>query len=72
VVKAFIGDKEVFEKEIDIKRVSERVGDGVLEEELRRRKIKEAKEAAKRVRELFSRILEEEIVNRINKARKER
>ena len=72
MVKAFIGDKEVFEKEIDIKRVSERVGDGVLEEELRRRKIKEAKEAAKRVRELFSRILEEEIVNRINKARKER
>jgi post-segregation antitoxin (ccd killing protein) len=43
-----------------------------LEEELRKRKIKEVEEAAKRAGELFSRIPEEEIVNRIKKARKER
>jgi post-segregation antitoxin (ccd killing protein) len=43
-----------------------------LEEELRRRKMEEVEEAAKRVGELFSRIPEEEIVNWIKKARKER
>jgi Arc/MetJ-type ribon-helix-helix transcriptional regulator len=43
-----------------------------LEEELKKRKIKEVEEAAKRAGELFSRIPEEEIVNRIKKARKER
>jgi antitoxin CcdA len=43
-----------------------------LEEELRRRKMEEVEEAARRVGELFSRIPEEEIVNWIKKARKER
>ncbi|RSN72341.1 MAG: hypothetical protein DSO07_00865 [Thermoproteota archaeon] len=43
-----------------------------LEEELRRRKMEEVEEAAKRVGELFSRIPEEEIVNWIREARKER
>jgi predicted transcriptional regulator len=43
-----------------------------LEEELRRRKIKEVDKAANRVGELFSRIPEKEIVNWIKKARKER
>jgi post-segregation antitoxin (ccd killing protein) len=41
-----------------------------LEEELRKKKIEEAKEAAKRLGEFFSKISEEDIVKCIKKSRK--
>jgi post-segregation antitoxin (ccd killing protein) len=43
-----------------------------LEEELRRRKLEDAREAAKRVGEFFSKLSEEEIVEWIKMARRER
>jgi len=43
-----------------------------LEEELRKRKLEEAREAAKRIGEFFSKIPEEEIVEWIKMTRKER
>jgi antitoxin CcdA len=54
--------------DISISRVVRRA----LEEELRRRKLEDAREAAKRVGEFFSKLSEEEIVKWIKMARRER
>jgi post-segregation antitoxin (ccd killing protein) len=54
--------------DISISRVVRRA----LEEELRRRKLEDAREAAKRVGEFFSKLSEEEIVEWIKMARRER
>ena len=54
--------------DISISRIVRRA----LEEELRRRKLEDAREAAKRVGEFFSKLSEEEIVEWIKMARRER
>jgi post-segregation antitoxin (ccd killing protein) len=54
--------------DISISRIVRRA----LEEELRRRKLEDAREAAKRVGEFFSKLSEEEVVEWIKMARRER